>query len=99
MRDNDAASPEMSDNKLAYLVYESSMARMERTIRRCFITMFLLIALLLATNVGWLIYESQFETEAVQIEAEQDGDNNSVVGGNYYGQAESQNYKDNKEEN
>ena len=53
-----------------YIVYESSMARMERQVKRLWISLVVCIAMLFACNAGWLIYESQFET----IAYEQDGD-------------------------
>lgn len=52
-----------------YIVHESAMARMERQIKRLWITILVLIGVILACNVGWLIYESQFETYTY----EQDG--------------------------
>ena len=61
-----------------YIVHESSMARMERHIRRLWIALLVVICILFASNAGWLIYESQFET----ITYEQDGEgiNNVNIG-------------------
>lgn len=53
-----------------YIVHESSMARMERQVKRLWISLVVCIAMLFACNASWLIYESQFET----IAYEQDGD-------------------------
>ena len=53
-----------------YIVHESSMARMERQIKRLLITLLVVVVMLFASNTGWLIYESQFET----ITYEQDGE-------------------------
>ena len=53
-----------------YIVHESSMARMERQIKRIWIAVIVAVCLLFASNAGWLIYESQFET----ITYEQDGE-------------------------
>ena len=53
-----------------YIVHESSMARMERQIKRLWIALIVAVFLLFASNAGWLIYESQFET----ITYEQDGE-------------------------
>ena len=39
-----------------YIVYESSMARMERQIKRLWITVLVLIVMLVATNGAWLWY-------------------------------------------
>ena len=53
-----------------YIVHESSMARMERQIKRLWIALIVCIALIFVSNAGWLIYESQFET----LTYEQDGE-------------------------
>lgn len=47
---------------IPYIAYESTMARMERANKRSFIIIIILIIALIATNAGWVIYESQFET-------------------------------------
>lgn len=72
----------MDDEKVffvPYIVYESAMSRMERTIKKLFIILILTIICLVGTNVGWVIYEFKFET----ISYEQDGEgiNNVNLGG------------------
>ena len=72
---------ENTDN-LLYITYESAMARMERANKRNFIIIIILILALTATNAGWIIYESQFETvETTTIKAEQIGADVNIVGG------------------
>lgn len=77
-------------------VMELHSAAQERTIKRLWIIIIILIGLLCVTNFAWLMYESQFEeivTEQTTIEAEQetsDGGNNYVVGGDIIGEAESE---------
>jgi len=63
-----------------YIVYESSMARAERTIKRLWILALVIVFLLVASNIGWLIYESQFETitETMQ-EVWQEADSGGLV--------------------
>lgn len=56
----------------------SAMA--ERTIKRLWIIVLVLIIALIGTNGAWLYYESQFETIETTIEAEQ-GDGINIVGG------------------
>ena len=53
-----------------YVVHQSAAARQERQIRRMWIALIVAVAMLFASNIGWLIYESQFET----ITCEQDGE-------------------------
>lgn len=69
-----------------YVVHESAMARAERQAKRLVAVIILLIVLLVGSNIGWLVYESQFEdvvtTEEYQIEQDADnGHNNSIING------------------
>ena len=61
-----------------YIVHESSMVRAERQAKRLIAIIILLIVLLVGSNIGWLIYESQFVT--VSYEQDGDGINNVNVG-------------------
>ena len=60
-----------------FIVHEGMMARAERTAKRLWITILLLIVLLVGTNAGWIWYQSQFEDIAISQENE-DGYNNFV---------------------
>lgn len=74
-----------------YIVHESAMARMERTIKRIWIALILVICLLVATNAAWIWYESQWEIVETwqEVEQEADGDGaNNFIGGNIYGAAD-----------
>ena len=70
-----------------YVVHESAMARAERQSKRLVAIIISLILLLVGSNIGWLVYESQFETvestvEEYQIEQDaESGNNNSVING------------------
>ena len=66
-----------------YIVHESSMARMERQIKRLWITVLVLIVMLVATNGAWILYESQFSDIETTIEAEQDCSGVNIVSGGY----------------
>lgn len=56
----------------------SAMA--ERTIKRLWIVILVLIIALIGTNGAWLYYQSQFETIETTIEADQ-GEGVNIVGG------------------
>lgn len=75
---------------------------MERTIKRLWIIIIILIGLLCATNFAWLVYESQFEeVTTTEIEARQDtdsGGNNYFVGGDMNGVTDGQIQEDNDPE-
>jgi len=78
-----------------YVVHESDMARLERTIKRLWILLLVLIALLAGSNAAWIYYESQFSVETTSTEIEQDtdgGGNNYVVGGDFNGETKGQDH-------
>lgn len=64
-----------------YVVHESAMARMERTIKRLWILAIILIVLLFGTNAAWLYWESQWETvETTEITQENESGYNNYIG-------------------
>lgn len=83
--------------------WQKNEQRHENREKRYIGVIVLLIVLLVATNIGWLIYENSFETvetvEEVIIEAQQ-GDGVNIVGGGdvNYG-AESNNQEENHNQN
>lgn len=68
-----------------YIVYEAEQARNERTFKRMWVIVLVLIVLLVGSNIAWLAYEAQFETvenyEETVIDAQQDGAGVNIVGG------------------
>lgn len=77
---------------VSYLAFESMKATLERTIRRLWILIIILVALLFGTNAAWIYYESQWEVYETTVEAEQvtdGGGSNYAVGGDIYGETES----------
>lgn len=76
-----------------YIVHESAMARMERTIKRLWIALILVISLLVATNGAWIWYENQFVDESWTYEANTDNGGAAIANGEgevyYYGDGES----------
>lgn len=74
-----------------YIVHESDMARLERTIKRLWIMCMTLIVLLVGSNCAWLWHESQFEDAVTTIEAEQTSESGSnyAVGGDLIDNSES----------
>lgn len=63
---------------IPYIVHESSMVRMERQVKRLWIALLVVVVMLFASNVGWLVYESQFET--FYYEQDGEGINNVNLG-------------------
>ena len=66
-----------------FIVHEGMMARAERTAKRLWITILLLIVLLVGTNAGWIWFESQFEYSQTTQEVTQESNHgdNSFIGG------------------
>lgn len=87
------AAPEM----VSRYAMEELAARQGIASRRSYILNIILVLLLFASWVGFFVYESQFEEQVITQEVSQDtgsGDNSycgNVIGGDYYGEAESQN--------
>lgn len=79
---------------IPYFVHEGMMARQERTIKRLWIMCIILVVCLIGTNVGWLVYESQWETEeTTTVEQEVDtgiGDANVVGIGDINGESKAE---------
>lgn len=88
---------EKNINLIPYLEREGDMARLERSNKRMFIIVIILIIALVCTNGYWIWYESQFEDEIV-TEVSQDAEwdsGNVILNGtgevNNYGTSESNN--------
>ena len=85
----------VNSKAIPYIVHESAMARTERSAKRLWIVVLVLIIMLVGTNGAWTWYESQFGTvktvEEYQIEQDADGggNNNSIIdGGEVNGKSE-----------
>lgn len=71
-------------------ILKDTIAMQKQTNKRLFITIFVLIAVIIITNVAWLVYESQYETitdtsiyeEYDDISQQADTGGNNIVGGN-----------------
>lgn len=90
--ENQGKKPE----NVPYIVHESAMARAERIIKRLWITIFVLLGIVVATNGAWLWYESQYVDEVTEtIETSAEGGGNAygtIITGNdsevHYGESE-----------
>lgn len=77
-----------------FAVHESNMARMERTIRRLWILLLVLVVLLVGSNALWIWYESQFEDVTVEQEVDTGEGDAFVVGNGDLNYGESQTESD-----
>lgn len=69
----------MEDNKVPYIVYEGTIARFERTIRRLIIVLAVTILLLFASNALWIYEWNQYDYSDVTVDS-QDGGNANYMG-------------------
>lgn len=63
------------DQKVAtvpFFVHEATVERLERLNKRWFIFALIVFIALIATNAGWIVYESQYETYYYSQEAQTD---------------------------
>lgn len=70
---------------IPYLAYESTMVRMERTIKRLWIILIIIVTMLVATNAFWIWQESQYEDVVTTTEsytAQSDNGGNAIISGN-----------------
>lgn len=64
-----------------YIVHEAIMARSERTVKRLWATIILLILLLVGSNAAWIWWNNQWETvESWEITQENEDGNNNYIG-------------------
>ena len=72
----DSHAPE----SVPYIVHESSMARMERQIKRLWITVLVLIVMLVGTNAAWLYAWCQYDYSSEETINQQDGEGTNIIG-------------------
>ncbi len=61
-----------------FFVYDDTVSRYERTVKKLWIALIVVVSLFFATNIGWLIYESQFET--ISYDYDQGGEGVNIIG-------------------
>lgn len=67
-------------NDVPYIVYESSMARSERHIRRLVIALIIAIVMIAITNVAWILMWNSYEYVGDSVSYEQDGEGLNIIG-------------------
>ena len=71
------------DNRVPFIVYEGTIARFERTIKRLIILIGVTILLLFASNAIWIYEWNQYDYSDVTVDS-QDGGNANYIGANGY---------------
>lgn len=76
-----------SNESVSRYAFEATMVTFEKTIKRLWIVILILIILLAGSNAAWIYYESQWEVVETYQEVSQEADgtgSNRFIGGNYY---------------
>lgn len=82
----------MEEKMIPYFSHEGDMARMERSNKRLFIIILVLIVALVGSNAAWIIRESQFEDIVVEQDVDTGQGDATVTGvGDIYGTSEADN--------
>ena len=71
----------VDDNRVPFIVYEGTVARFERTIRRLIILIGITILLLFASNAIWIYEWNQYDYEDVVVDSQDGGNANYLEAG------------------
>lgn len=77
------------NNNVPYIVYEGTMARFERTVRRLIILVGILAVFLFASNAAWLYAWNQYDYEGITVDSENTGNANYIGASGVINNAES----------
>lgn len=71
----------MEDKNVPYIVYEGTMARFERTIKRLIIALVIAVLLIFASNGLWLYEWCQYDYSNISVDSEDGGNANYLQAG------------------
>ena len=63
-----------------YIVHESSMARVERQVKRGWIALIVAVCLLFVSNAAWLYSWCQYDYSSEETIYQQDGEGTNIIG-------------------
>lgn len=66
-------------DNIPYTIYEASQARADRRFKQMWILVLILLLLLVGSNFGWLLYESQFEDVVTTYTQDVDSDSGYAI--------------------
>lgn len=69
----------MQIDSVPYTVYEASQARADRRFRLMWILVLVIFIAFVASNIGWMMYESQYE-EVITVAQENESGYNNYIG-------------------
>lgn len=71
----------MEEKNVPYVVYEGTMARFERIVKRLIILLMIIISMLFASNIAWLYVWNQYEYSSVVVDSKDGGSANYLEAG------------------
>ena len=74
-------SIEAYKDPVPYIVYESTMARMERTIKKLWIMLIIMVVVMFASNAVWLYEWNQYDYQGVIMDNQDCGNANYMGNG------------------
>ena len=63
--------------EVSQAAFEFTVEKMSQAMKRMLIIIIILIVALVGTNIAWILYESQYETETYQVQSD-DGNANYI---------------------
>lgn len=64
---------------IPYIAHEAAMSRLERSNRRLWIVVLVLIVMLVGSNIAWLIYEAQYEDFEATITQDAQNESGDII--------------------
>ena len=81
---------------IPYIVYESTVDRLERVCRRLWMLCIIIFICFVASNAFWIWYDGQFQDETTITQEVDTGEGNAIVNGTgnlNYGEGQTDNHK------
>ncbi len=88
----------MEDKNVPYIVFEGTVARFERTIKRLIILVGITVLLLFASNAIWIYEWNQYDYEDISIDNQDGGNANYIGASGVINNAQNSSQKENQEE-
>ena len=88
----------MDDRNVPYIVFEGTVARFERIIKRLIIALIIAIGLFFITNFAWLYFWNQYDYSNVMVDSQDGGNANYIGASGVINNAEDSSQKKNEKE-
>lgn len=68
---------------IPYIAHEEEVARMERNVKRWFIGWIITFLALVLTNIGWIVYENQYQDVYSESYSAESGEGGTAIANGY----------------